>query len=169
MIDFTEHPSPLGTLVVAASPRGICGLYFEEHKYFTGTGGWRSGASNPHLHDARRQLDDYFAGTRDRFDLALDLKGTPFQCAVWEALMRLPFGSTTSYREIAAQAGNPNAVRAAGTAIGRNPVSVIVPCHRVLGATGGLCGYAGGLERKRFLLAHEDRDGRRVKGAMPER
>lgn len=156
MISYTEHPSPIGTLLLAATTDGLCGLYFEEHKYFNGPQGWQRDASNPYLQAAMHQLDEYFAGTRETFDIALDLGGTPFQRAVWAALLTLPFGKTTSYQSIAQRVDKPKAVRAAGTAIGRNPVSIIVPCHRVLGASSRLSGYAGGLERKRYLLAHED-------------
>ena len=155
MICYTEHPSPLGTLLLAATDNGLCGLYFEEHKYFKGPHGWQRDASHTHLQSAMRQLDEYFAHARNHFDVALDLRGTPFQCAVWDALQALPFGETATYQSIAQRVVNPKAIRAAGTAIGRNPVSIIVPCHRVLGASGGLSGYAGGLERKRYLLAHE--------------
>jgi methylated-DNA-[protein]-cysteine S-methyltransferase len=155
MIYYTEHQSPLGTLVLAATERGLSGLYFDEHKYFKGTDRWQRDGGNPLLLRAARQLDEYFAGERSQFDLALDLCGTPFQQAVWGALQSLPFGSTTSYGAIAKALANPNAVRATGSAIGRNPVSIVVPCHRVLGTAGGLSGYAGGLERKRYLLALE--------------
>ncbi|NEX63818.1 methylated-DNA--[protein]-cysteine S-methyltransferase [Noviherbaspirillum galbum] len=155
MTSYVEHDSPLGTLVLAASDKGLRGVYFEQHRYFSGTQGWRCDPGHARLDAARRQLDDYFAGRRKRFDLALDLAGTPFQQAVWQALLGLDFGEQSTYARIAAQIGRPSAVRAAGTAIGRNPVSIIVPCHRVLGSTGGLSGYAGGLERKRFLLALE--------------
>jgi len=155
MTDYTEHQSPLGTLVLAATERGLCGLYFEEHRYFSGTQGWRRNDAHQLLQKAARQLDDYFAARRSVFDLDLDLRGTPFQQAVWRALQALPFGSTTSYGAIAKVLDNPNAVRAAGTAIGRNPVSIVVPCHRVVGNSGALSGYAGGLERKHYLLALE--------------
>lgn len=156
MICYTKYPSPLGMLVLAATERGVCGVYFEEHKYFNGVGNdWRHDSSQKHLRDTAAQLDDYFAGSRTEFDVALDLRGTPFQTAVWNALCSLPFGRTVSYRTIAERVASPNAIRAAGTAIGRNPVSIIVPCHRVVGASGALSGYAGGLERKRYLLAHE--------------
>ena len=157
MICYTEYPSPLGTLLLAATENGLCGLYFEEHKYFKGPHGWQRDASHVHLQSAMRQLDEYFAHARKNFDIALDLRGTPFQRAVWDALQALPFGATATYQSIAQRVVNPKAIRAAGTAIGRNPVSIIVPCHRVLGASGGLSGYAGGLERKRYLLAHEGR------------
>lgn len=160
MTYYTEHTSPLGTLLLAATQRGLCGVYFEQHRHFSGTHQWQRDDRHPHLQRATCQLDEYFAGQRHAFDVVLDLRGTPFQQTVWHALQALAFGSTTSYRHIAQQAGSPAAIRAAGTAIGRNPVSIIVPCHRVLGTAGALCGYAGGLERKRYLLALE-------KGAQP--
>jgi len=156
MICYTEHPSPLGTLLLAATTQGLCGLYFEEHRYFNGPNDWRRDASNPHLRAAMRQLDEYFAHARKDFDVALDVRGTPFQRTVWSALQALAFGEASTYQAIAQRVANPKAIRAAGTAIGRNPVSIIVPCHRVLGTAGGLSGYAGGLERKRYLLAHEE-------------
>lgn len=155
MTYYTEHRSPLGTLLLAATDDGLCGLYFEQHKYFNGPNGWRRDAQHPHLLNAVRQLDEYFAGRRKEFDIALDLNGSAFQQSVWGALRELPFGSTSSYRAIAQRIANPAAIRAAGTAIGRNPVSIIVPCHRVLGASGALSGYAGGIEHKRYLLALE--------------
>lgn len=155
MIYYTEHPSPLGTLLLAATDRGLSGLYFEQHKYFSGPQQWRRDDRHPSLCTAARQLDEYFAGRRHAFEVALDLSGTPFQRAVWTALLSLPFGCTASYQTIAQRIAKPDAVRAVGTAIGRNPVSIIVPCHRVLGSTGALSGYAGGLSRKQFLLAHE--------------
>ncbi|HYC41534.1 MAG TPA: methylated-DNA--[protein]-cysteine S-methyltransferase [Noviherbaspirillum sp.] len=155
MIDYTEHPTPIGKLLLAATGQGLCGLYFEEHRYFNGPEGWRRNPENTHLREAMRQLDEYFMKARNCFDIALDIEGTPFQRAVWEALQDLPFGGTTSYQTIAHRVCNPKAIRAVGTAIGRNPVSIIVPCHRVLGTSGRLSGYAGGLERKRYLLAHE--------------
>jgi methylated-DNA-[protein]-cysteine S-methyltransferase len=152
---FIEHSSPLGTLLLAATDHGLCGLYFEQHKYFDGPQDWRRDPAHPLLQRAAQQLDEYFAGRRTAFDVPLDLSGTPFQQAVWEQLQALPFAATTTYQQIAHRVARPNAVRAAGTAIGRNPVSIIVPCHRVLGASGALSGYAGGLERKRFLLGLE--------------
>jgi len=156
MTYYLEHPSPLGKLLLAATDRGLCGLYFEQHRHFKGALNWLRNEHHPCLQQAARQLDEYFTGQRRTFDLALDISGTPFQQAVWGALQVLAFGSTTRYRDIAQQAGNPDAIRAAGNAIGRNPISIIVPCHRVLGTAGALCGYAGGLERKRYLLALEN-------------
>ena len=156
MIGYTEYDSPLGTLLLAASDKGLCGFYFEQHKYFDGPQDWLRSDDQPVLREAKRQLDEYFAGKRERFTLALDLQGTPFQRAVWQALLDLPFGATGTYSAIAQRVGRVAAVRATGTAIGRNPVSIIVPYHRVLGASGALSGYAGGLERKQFLLALEE-------------
>ena len=158
MICYTKHPSPLGSLVLAATEKGLCGVYFEEHKYFNGVGAWRQAQEQSHLGHAAAQLDEYFAGRRSTFDVALDLHGTDFQSEVWTALRGLPFGSTTTYRLIAERIGRPAAIRATGTAIGRNPVSIIVPCHRVVGMSGALSGYAGGLERKRYLLDLEMRE-----------
>jgi methylated-DNA-[protein]-cysteine S-methyltransferase len=152
---FIEHSSPLGTLLLAATDHGLCGLYFEQHKYFDGPIDWRRDPAHPLMQRASLKIDEYFAGRRTAFDVPLDLPGTPLQQAVWEQLQVLPFAATTTYQQIAHRVAKPNAVRAAGTAIGRNPVSIIVPCHRVLGASGALSGYAGGLERKRFLLGLE--------------
>jgi methylated-DNA-[protein]-cysteine S-methyltransferase len=152
---YSEHASPLGPLLLAATKNGLCGLYFEQHKYFRLPSEWERQSGHPHLQQAVRELDEYFVGRRDTFGVPLDLQGTPFQRSVWQALQALPYGATTSYQLLAAGIGRAQAVRAAGTAIGRNPVSIIVPCHRVLGASGALSGYAGGLERKRFLLALE--------------
>jgi methylated-DNA-[protein]-cysteine S-methyltransferase len=156
MISWKRHPSPLGPLLLAVSARGLCGLTFSEHKYFKGVAGDEDPA-HPILQSAARQLDEYFAGGLTQFDLPLDLDGTPFQLLVWESLRQIPFGVPSTYRQQAALAQNPLAVRAVGSAIGRNPVSIIVPCQRVLRTGGALAGYAGGLERKRYLLALEAR------------
>jgi methylated-DNA-[protein]-cysteine S-methyltransferase len=155
MIYYTQHSSPVGMLVLVATDRGLSGVYFEQHKYFKGTQDWAQAPAHVHLSEAARQLDDYFAGRRTSFDVPLDMAGTPFQQAVWRELAALPFGRTTSYAAIAQRVANARAVRAIGTAIGRNPVSIIVPCHRVLSSAGELSGYAGGLERKRYLLTLE--------------
>lgn len=155
-------PSPIGRLLLTATDQGLSGVFMEDHK----------GGPDPQpdwVHDPARlrpvakQLAQYFEGSLDTFNVTLDLQGTPFQIEVWHALCRIPFGRTASYRDLAADIGRPNAVRAVGAANGRNPVSVIVPCHRVIGADGSLTGYGGGLDRKRFLLDHEAR----VKGLAP--
>ena len=112
-------------------------------------------ASHPVLVEAERQLTEYFAGRRKQFALKLDVAGTPFQRQVWNALLTIPFGETRSYRQIATQIGNPRAARAVGAANGKNPVSIVAPCHRVVGSSGALTGFAGGLEVKARLLALE--------------
>jgi methylated-DNA-[protein]-cysteine S-methyltransferase len=112
-------------------------------------------SSEPVLLQAEAQLRAYFAGALRRFDLPLAPRGTAFQLSVWDALLEIPYGATTSYSELAAAIGRPSACRAVGAANGRNPLAVIVPCHRVIGAAGALTGYGGGLERKRMLLALE--------------
>lgn len=155
MIYYRMQASPLGSLLLAASEQGLCGLYFEEHRHFRGAQGWMEMPGHPHLQRAASQLDDYFAGQRRVFDLPLDLAGTPFQQKVWAQLPQVPYGATASYLLHAHAVGAGHAVRAVGTAIGRNPVSIIVPCHRIVGSDGALAGYAGGLERKRYLLAFE--------------
>ena len=127
--------------------------------------------SHPVLMRARRQLAEYFAGDRIGFDLPLRTRGTPFQERVWAALARIPFGRTRSYREIAAEIGRPDAVRAVGAANGRNPLPIVVPCHRVIGADGSLTGYGGGIVRKTWLLGHEqavlERGGEAGEGGGP--
>ena len=153
---YTEYQSPMGLLLLAASERGLAGVYFEEHRHFKGMDGWRRDDTCPVLQQTRMQLDGYFSGARREFDVPLDMPGgTVFQQAVWQALRRIPFGSTASYAELAKCIGNPGAVRAVGAANGRNPISIIVPCHRVIASSGALTGYAGGLENKKTLLALE--------------
>jgi methylated-DNA-[protein]-cysteine S-methyltransferase len=155
MIHYRMHESPLGKLILAASEQGLCGLYFDEHRHFKGPDGWVASDTHPYLQQAAGQLDEYFAGRRQRFDLPLDLSGTPFQLKVWKQLSEVQYGRTASYLSHAEASGAAHAVRAVGTAIGRNPVCIIVPCHRIVASNGSLAGYAGGLERKRILLALE--------------
>jgi methylated-DNA-[protein]-cysteine S-methyltransferase len=121
------------------------------------------------LAEAQRQLGEYFAGTRKAFSLPLDFAGTEFQCAVWAALLTIPYGETRSYGDIARQIGKPAAVRAVGAANGRNPLSIVAPCHRVVGSTGKLTGFAGGLGTKAFLLALEARSSGVPTAARPAR
>jgi methylated-DNA-[protein]-cysteine S-methyltransferase len=155
MIHYQMHASPLGSLLLAASGRGLCGVYFDQHRHFKGPQGWTASDDDPYLRHAAEQLDEYFDGRRRTFDLPLDLSGTPFQQKVWERLSQVPYGATASYLLHAQSVGAGHAVRAVGTAIGRNPVSIIVPCHRIVAGNGTLAGYAGGLERKRYLLSFE--------------
>lgn len=148
--------SRLGGVTLAATDDGLAGLWFDRQRHLPDMHGWQPDDAHPVLRAAAAQLQDYFAGTRSHFDLPLDLShGTAFQQAVWQALLAIPAGQTTSYGTLSQRVGNPAAVRAVGAAVGRNPISVIVPCHRVLGADGSLTGYAGGLERKSALLALE--------------
>ena len=149
-------PSPVGALKLIASNDGLAAILWENDR----PGRVRlnvvgEDADHPVLLETERQLADYFAGRRKTFDLKLDFAGTEFQKKVWAALLTIPFGETRTYAEIARQIGAPKAVRAVGAANGRNPISIIAPCHRVLGSSGHLTGFAGGLETKAHLLALE--------------
>jgi methylated-DNA-[protein]-cysteine S-methyltransferase len=151
-----RYASPLGAMLLAATDGGLAGVWFEGQRHGPDARGWREDAAHPVLRQAAAQLAAYFAGERTGFDLPLDLQaGTPFQQSVWDALRGIPSGHTTSYAELARRLGRPQAARAIGAAVGRNPVSIVVPCHRVLGTDGTLTGYAGGLERKAALLQLE--------------
>lgn len=153
--------TPLGPVRLAASPAGLCGLWFEGQRHepsrwLQGDTAWAETDAHPLLQEAALQLQQYLGGEREAFDLPLDLSGgTPFQQDVWRALLAIGRGGTTSYGQLSHSLGRPRAVRAVGAAVGRNPLSVVVPCHRVLGADGSLTGYAGGLDRKTALLALE--------------
>ncbi|TFZ00010.1 methylated-DNA--[protein]-cysteine S-methyltransferase [Ramlibacter rhizophilus] len=150
-------PTPLGPLLLAATAQGLGGAWFEGQKHApTLTGRWPEDPGHPVLREARAQLAAYFERRLAHFELPLDLQaGTDFQRSVWQALCALPHGATTSYGELARRVARPAAVRAVAAAIGRNPVSIVVPCHRVIGAGGALTGYAGGLDRKTALLRLE--------------
>ncbi|MBK4737179.1 methylated-DNA--[protein]-cysteine S-methyltransferase [Noviherbaspirillum pedocola] len=155
MIHYRFHASPLGELLLAASEQGLCGLYFPQHRHFDGPALWQRDDAHALLQQTALQLDEYFKGERREFTLPLDLRGTAFQQRVWQRLMQLPYGATSSYALHASAIGSASAARAVGAAIGRNPICIVVPCHRVLSSDGSLAGYAGGLERKRYLLAFE--------------
>jgi len=146
----TQIASPIGRLQLIGNGEALQGLYM--HTY-NPPDDWRESAEP--FADAIVQLNEYFAGERTEFDLKLDMRGTQFQKDVWNALLTIPYGETRSYGEIAKQIGRPDRARAVGSANGSNPISIIVPCHRVIGADGSLVGYGGGLDRKRFLLDHE--------------
>jgi len=151
-----RHASPLGSILLAATGRGLAGLWFEGQRYHPDARRWPMQPDHHVLAVACRQLDEYFAGERRAFDLPLDLQGgTPFQRSVWQALLGIPAGQRTSYAILSQRIGKPAAVRAVGAAVGRNPVSIVVPCHRVVGTDGSLTGYAGGLDRKTALLQLE--------------
>lgn len=152
----THWQGPLGEMIVAASDRGIAGIWFEGQKHLPDHSRWPVDDDHPLLKDAVAQLRDYFDGRRASFDLPLDLQaGTPFQQSVWRALLAIPHGGKTTYATLGREIGAPQAARAVGAAVGRNPVSVVVPCHRVLGTGGALTGYAGGIVRKNALLKLE--------------
>lgn len=147
--------SPQGEMLVAATDRGLCGVWFKGQKYFPPMKQWTRDPGHPLVQRAKKELAEFFAGKRRRFTVALDPQGTDFQKKVWKAIYGVGFGQTISYGELARRAGRPGSARAAGAATGRNPLCVIVPCHRIMGANGSLTGYAGGLGRKRALLAME--------------
>lgn len=148
-------PSPVGPLLLAADAQGLRLIEFPSPRHAVRRDGdWQEGDSDV-LREARSQLDAYFAGTRQAFDLPLAPAGTGFQLAVWEALRAIPYGRTMSYAQIAGRIGKPSAMRAVGAANGRNPLPIVVPCHRVIGADGNLTGFGGGLPTKRFLLQLE--------------
>ena len=151
---FTTVSSPVGELLLAGSERGLLGLWMQKGAVRRTPGkGWvRDDAA---FTEACAQLDEYFAGERREFDLELDPVGTPFQRRVWRALGEVPYGTTVTYGELAERLGRPRAARAVGAANGLNPISIVIPCHRVIGASGALTGYAGGIERKRTLLGLE--------------
>lgn len=157
MTVYTTMPSPIGELTLSAVAGRLNGLLFEDNRYPPDREGWRRDDSDPTLSGVRVQLEEYFAGTRLDFALPMSAKGTEFQQRVWAALLEIPFGETRSYGEQARAIGDYKAVRAVGLANGKNPIPVIVPCHRVIGADGSMTGFGGGIERKKWLLAHEAR------------
>jgi methylated-DNA-[protein]-cysteine S-methyltransferase len=159
----TQISSPLGDMVLGATRQGLAGAWFTDQRHRPESldfknvpHPWLRDDAHPVLQQATRQLNEFFSGKRQQFDMPLDISGgTEFQQSVWQALLRIGHGHLSSYGEIARQISNPAAVRAVGMAVGRNPLGVIIPCHRVLGSDGSLTGYAGGLHRKTWLLAHE--------------
>jgi methylated-DNA-[protein]-cysteine S-methyltransferase len=156
MIYFTFYESPIQSLRLVSNGRSLIGLYMmsENHDLNLQSDWLEDGSVNP-FPETKQQLTAYFAGTLTKFDLPLQRQGTTFQQGVWEVLKTIPYGTTMSYGELARQIGQPSASRAVGLANGRNPVSIVVPCHRVIGANGKLTGYGGGIERKQWLLNHE--------------
>ncbi|PQV54194.1 methylated-DNA--[protein]-cysteine S-methyltransferase [Paraburkholderia sp. BL21I4N1] len=148
--------SPVGQLKLVANGERLAAILWENDKpNRVRLGALIEANDRPILIESERQLNEYFAGKRQAFDLALDFQGTEFQKKVWHALLTIPFGQTRSYTEIAVQVGNINAVRAVGAANGKNPISIVAPCHRVIGASGELTGFAGGLANKMLLLSLE--------------
>jgi methylated-DNA-[protein]-cysteine S-methyltransferase len=152
---FTHYDSPIGRLLLTTDGTALTGLYMEPSRKAQSTEGWLEDRTAAPLAQALQQLDEYFAGKRREFDLPLRLNGTAFQQRVWRELTEIPYGETWSYGQLAKRIDKPSASRAVGLANGRNPISILVPCHRVIGADGSLTGYGGGLARKQWLLAHE--------------
>jgi methylated-DNA-[protein]-cysteine S-methyltransferase len=163
---FCHVDSPIGRLLLTSDGSALTGLYMnlsrnKPTKLPTLSGDWVQNATIDPLPAAARQLKEYFAGRRREFELPLRLQGTEFQQRVWRELTQIPFGETRSYGQLAKRLNNPNGSRAVGLANGRNPIAIIVPCHRVIGADGSLTGFGGGIERKEWLLSHEGHPGTR--------
>jgi len=155
MRHYDFYDGPQGRMLLVANDEGLCGVYFDGQKYLPPVeSGWRRDA-NAAVQQAKRELAEYFGGERKRFETALAPEGTDFQRSVWKAISTVAFGETITYGELARRAGSAGSARAAGAATGRNPIGIIVPCHRIVGSDGSLTGYAGGIERKRALLALE--------------
>lgn len=165
MLFIVDYPSPVGTLELVAEPGALVAVLWPDEdaarvRFATAPAAADPSDQNPAteiLTATASQLDEYFAGTRHAFDLSLAPVGTEFQRAVWWSLAEIPYGTTSTYGEQARQIGRPKAVRAVGAANGRNPLSIVLPCHRIVGANGKLTGFAGGLDTKRWLLDHEAR------------
>jgi methylated-DNA-[protein]-cysteine S-methyltransferase len=153
---YDFHESPYGRMLLVADDDGLCGAYFDGQKHLRKIEPqWRRDARHSTLRQAEHELAEYFGGGRKRFEVALAPEGTPFQRSVWKAISTVGFGHTITYAELARRAGYAGSARAAGAATGRNPIGIIVPCHRIVGSDGSLTGYAGGLDIKRALLALE--------------
>ena len=154
-LHFQDIPSPVGRLRLIASDSALVGIWFEQGRDAARGRGDLVERSTPVLERTRSQLEEYFAARRSAFDLPLEPRGTEFQRRVWSTLLTIPYGETRTYGQIAEQIGNPTAVRAVGAANGRNPISIIAPCHRVIGMNGNLTGFGGGLDAKAYLLSLE--------------
>jgi methylated-DNA-[protein]-cysteine S-methyltransferase len=155
-------PSPIGDLLVIADHTAVRGLYFPGHWFAPPTGDALGEATaigdDPVLQQTARELDEYFAGSRTRFDVPVAFSGSETSERIWRRLQEIPYGTTTTYGVIARELGDRNLAQRVGQAVGHNPISIIIPCHRVIGADGSMTGFAGGLERKRHLLALEEPD-----------
>ena len=156
MLYYDHMESPNGRILLVANDAGLCGVHFVGQKHFPQRQkDWQRDPHNAVLKRAKRELEEYYAGKRKRFDVPLAPEGTAFQRKVWKAISTIGFGETKSYAEVARRAGVAGSARATGAATGRNPIGIIVPCHRVVGSDGSLTGYAGGLAKKKALLALE--------------
>lgn len=155
---YDYYQSPCGRMLLVADDKALTGVYFTAQKYRPRIEPeWRRAEHHAPLRQAKRELAEYFGGKRTHFTVTVAPRGTPFQRAVWKAIAGVSFGKTIPYAELARRAGRPGSARAAGAATGRNPIGIIVPCHRIVGSNGALTGYAGGLAKKRALLALEGR------------
>ena len=153
---YDLYESPHGRMLLVAEDKALCGVYFDGQKYLPKIEPrWRQEVRHATLRQAKLELAEYFGGERERFETPLAPEGTAFQKSVWRAISTVGFGETITYGELARRAGCLGSARAAGAATGRNPIGIIVPCHRIVGSNGSLTGYAGGIERKRALLALE--------------
>lgn len=152
MITASRLATPIGDLLLTASDSALTGVYFSPFKVRSE---WQTDDRHPVIGRTRAQLNEYFAGTRTTFDVPLDAAGSPFEQSVWALLRAIPYGTTTSYGDLARRLGDIRQSRAVGAANGKNPIPIIVPCHRVVGVNGDLTGFGGGLDRKRWLLEHE--------------
>ena len=158
MTIYDYYQSPFGRMLLAADEKAITSVSFAGQKYAPRVArNWKRDARHAPIRQAKRELAEYFGGRRKRFTVKLAPDGTQFQRAVWKAIAQVGFGKTIAYAELARRAGHPGSARAAGAATGRNPIGIIVPCHRIVGSNGALTGYAGGLAKKRALLALEAR------------
>jgi methylated-DNA-[protein]-cysteine S-methyltransferase len=158
MFSYDYFTSPQGRMLLVADDKALTAVCFVGQKYAPRVAAdWKRDGAHALLRQAKRELAEYFAGKRTRFSVKLAPHGTPFQRSVWKAIAGVGFGKTIAYAELARRAGRPGSARAAGAATGRNPIGVIVPCHRIVGSNGSLTGYAGGLAKKRALLALEAR------------
>jgi len=159
--------SPIGDLKLVVDDSALIGLYFVGCDHIPAASRrWKLDARHPVLQQASKQLQEYFSRKRERFSLPLRLAGTDFQRKVWQQIALIPYGETITYTDLAKRADASDAIRAVGTATGRNPLSILIPCHRVMGKNGSLCGFAGGLERKRYLLERENLDARPLRIEM---
>lgn len=158
MMNYSQFKTPQGQMFILFDDNSVHGVYFEGQKYLPDFSQHQELNHHPLLERARQQLQAYFSGESDNFDFPLAVRGTPFQQAVWQALSEIPCGETCTYMAVALKVGNPKGVRAVAQAIGHNPWSVVIPCHRVIGSSGKLTGYAGGIDRKAWLLKREGAD-----------
>src|SRR5437588_4631877 len=165
MKSYNIIKTPVGELMLVANSSELIGRYFVGCDHIPASQKqWERDAGHPILRLAKEQLQEYFAGKRIEFSLPLKFGGTDFQQQVWRQIGLIPYGKTISYARLAHRAGRPRAIRAAGTNTGRNPLSIIIPCHRVIGKNGGITGYAGGLDRKRYLLQLENSSAKMLAG-----